>query len=42
VMKLQARKYPVKMTLAGFADWTDQIAVEAGKPSTVAAEMTQH
>jgi len=39
VTKLEARKYKVKMTLAGFGDWSGEITVEAGKPSTVVAQM---
>jgi len=39
VMKLEARLFRVTMTLAGYADWTRDITVEAGKP--VEAEL-QH
>jgi len=37
VLKLEARRVRVTMTLAGYAGWTREIAVEAGKP--VAAEL---
>lgn len=37
VLKLEARRVRVTMTLAGYAEWTREIAVEAGKP--VAAEL---
>jgi Zn-dependent protease with chaperone function len=39
VIKLEARWYRVKMKLSGFADWAGEITVEAGKPSTVVAQM---
>ena len=39
VTKLQAQRYNVTMKLAGYAEWTGEITVEAGKPSTVAAEL---
>lgn len=41
VTKLQPGQYAVKMTLAGYPDWTGTVAVEAGKPSTVTAEMAR-
>jgi hypothetical protein len=28
--------------LAGYADWTGEITVEAGKPATVVGELQQH
>lgn len=40
VTKLEPnRRYAVKMILAGYADWTSDINVEAGKPATVFAEL---
>jgi hypothetical protein len=39
VTKLQPQRYKVAMKLAGHAEWTAEITVEAGKPSTVAAEL---
>jgi hypothetical protein len=39
VLKLEARRFRVTMTLAGYADWTRDITFEAGKP--VVADM-QH
>jgi hypothetical protein len=39
VTKLEAQRYRVKMRLAGYGDWTGEITVEAGKPSTVVAQM---
>ena len=40
VTKLEPnRRYAVKMILAGYADWTSDINVEAGKPATVVAEL---
>jgi hypothetical protein len=41
VTKLEPQKYRVKITLDGYADWTSEVAVEAGKPSTVVAQMEQ-
>ncbi|HET9321687.1 MAG TPA: PEGA domain-containing protein, partial [Bryobacteraceae bacterium] len=42
VTKLEPnRRYIVKMILAGYADWTSDINVEAGKPATVVAELQQ-
>ena len=38
-MKLEAGPFRVTMTLAGYADWTRDITVEAGQP--VEAEL-QH
>jgi PEGA domain len=37
--KLEAHSFKLKMTLAGYADWTGEITVEAGKPSTVVADL---
>jgi hypothetical protein len=39
VLKLEAQMYRVKMRLAGYEDWTGEITVGAGKPSTVVAQM---
>jgi hypothetical protein len=39
VIKLQAQRYRVTMKPAGYAEWTGEITVAAGKPSTIAAEM---
>jgi hypothetical protein len=39
VTKLQPGKYPITMALAGFAEWKGEITVEAGKSSTVVAQM---
>jgi hypothetical protein len=39
VIKLQAQWYRVKMKLAGYSDWASEITVEAGKPSSVVAQM---
>lgn len=40
VTKLEPnRRYNVKMMLAGYADWTGDITVEAGKPATVVADL---
>jgi hypothetical protein len=40
VTKLEPnRRYAVKMILGGYADWTSEITVEAGKPATVVAEL---
>jgi hypothetical protein len=39
--KLPPGTYAVKMTLARYADWTGTVTVEAGKPSTVVAEMAR-
>jgi|HubBroStandDraft_1064217.scaffolds.fasta_scaffold31717_1 hypothetical protein len=41
VTKLQPGQYAVKMELAGYANWTGTVVVEAGKPSTVAADMAR-
>ena len=42
VSKLEPlRRHKVKMTLAGYADWTGEITVEAGKPATVVGELHQ-
>lgn len=37
--KLQPQRYKVKMTLPRYADWTGELAVEAGKPATVVADL---
>jgi hypothetical protein len=39
VTKLQPQRYKVAMKLAGYAEWTGEITVEAGKPLTVAADL---
>jgi S1-C subfamily serine protease len=39
VTKLGPGKYPVEMRLDGYATWAGDVTVEAGKPSTVVAEM---
>ena len=42
VTKLEPqRRYKVKMTLDGYADWTGEIVVEPGKPATVVGELQQ-
>jgi hypothetical protein len=42
VTKLEAgHRHKVKMTLAGYVDWTGEVAIEAGKPATVVGEMKQ-
>ena len=39
VQKLEPQRfYKAKMTLAGHADWTGEITVEAGKPATVVGQ----
>lgn len=40
VTKLEPRRrHKVKMTLAGYVDWTGEINIEPGKPATVVAEL---
>jgi hypothetical protein len=39
VIKLEARTHKVTMKLTGYAEWNGEITVEAGKPSTLAAEL---
>jgi PEGA domain len=39
VTKLQPGKYSVEMNLDGYAEWTGQLVVEAGKASMVAVQM---
>jgi hypothetical protein len=34
-------RHKVKMTLAGYADWTGEITVEARKSATVVGELQQ-
>jgi hypothetical protein len=41
VTKLEPRRHKVKMTLAGYADWTAEITVEGGKPATVVGKLQQ-
>lgn len=36
VVKLEARRFKVTMTLPGYADWTQEFTVESGNPSVVA------
>jgi hypothetical protein len=40
VTKLEPQhRYKVKMTLAGYADWTGETTIEPGKPATVVGEL---
>lgn len=39
VTKLQPGKYPITMTLAGYAEWKRETTVKAGKPSAVVAQL---
>jgi hypothetical protein len=40
VTKLEpGHRHKVKMTLAGYTDWAGEITIEAGKPSTVVADL---
>lgn len=41
VLKLEARRFKVTMTLAGYADWTSEFTVEAGKPVVADMQRTQ-
>ena len=39
VTKLQPGKYTIRMTLAGYPDWETEVTVDAGKPTTVVAQL---